>query len=514
MKRSQNPPGTPNPDVGAPWTRRSILSAAGWGTAGLALPRVGWAAASHGLLGHSTRRGRVLVLGAGLAGLAAAWELVEAGHEVTILEARPRPGGRVLTLREPFADGLHAEAGGMALNARYRHFQRYLRVFGLEAEALPDSRGLGSVRHLRGQRLVIGKNGPVEWPYRMNDDEPGLDPGGLIERYVLDVVETFGDPSAPDWRIEPLLGYDDLSFGDLLRSRGASEEAVELVRRTTWFGEGIERGSALAILIEGFALFHQAGSVQVLAAGNDQLPRAMASVLRRRIHYGTTVCSVLERGNAVEVLCDRGSESANRSFSADRVICTLPLPLLARIEVDPVLPAAMRDAFTGLGYLPVLRMFAQMRRQYWRDEGVMGPARTDLPIGQVQQHPLTEPAVPEDRAILEGHLRGAQVAPVAALSDAERLELLLAGLEKVHPGARDHYEGGVTKAWDDDPWSGGAFSWYGPGEVVRWLKTLSRPRGRIHFAGEHTSALRATMEGALASGVRAAREVHEALASR
>jgi len=66
----------------------------------------------------------------------------------------------------------------------------------------------------------------------------------------------------------------------------------------------------------------------------------------------------------------------------------------------------------------------------------------------------------------------------------------------------------VTKAWDEDPWSGGAFSWYGPGEMVRWLAALSRPRGRIHFAGEHTSALSATMEGALASGVRAA---HEAL---
>ena len=125
MKR-RNPLGESHGGQGAEagWTRRSILAAAGWGTAWLAFPRTGWAAASQGLLDHSSRPGRVLVLGAGLAGLAAAWELVEAGHDVTIIEARSRPGGRILTLRESFADGLHAEAGGMALNERYRHFHR------------------------------------------------------------------------------------------------------------------------------------------------------------------------------------------------------------------------------------------------------------------------------------------------------------------------------------------------------------------------------------------------------
>jgi len=493
--------------------RRSFLSTAGCGVASLAFSRVGWAAASRGLLPRSPHPGRVLVLGAGLAGLAVAWELVEAGHEVTILEARSRPGGRVLTLREPFADGLHAEAGGMALNARYRHFHRYRRIFGLEAANWSSGAGLGAVYHLRGERLLVGGTAPVAWPYRLNAEERGLGAVGLIERYVLDLVETFGDPSAPDWQIEPLLGYDELSFGAFLRSRGASDEAVELIRSGTWFGQGIETSSALSIYLADFALGHEAGPAQSLEHGNHQLPRAMARALSRRIHYGSPVRSILEKGDGVEVRCGDPGGSGDRRFVADRVICTLPLPVLAGVQVDPVLPAAMRDAFTGLRYLEVLRMFAQMRRQYWRAEGVMGPAFTDLPIGQIQQHPLTQPGDPDDRAILEGHLRGEQVAPVAALSESERLESLLAGLEKVHPGARDHCEGGATKDWVDDRWSGGAFSWFGPGEVVRWLAILARPRGRIHFAGEHTSALRATMEGALASGVRAAREVHEALPS-
>ncbi len=494
------------------WTRRSFLSTAGWGLASLALSRAGWAATSRGLLERGSRPGRVLVLGAGLAGLAAAWELVEAGHDVTILEARSVPGGRVLTLREPFADGLYAEAGGMVLNERYRHLRRYLRIFGLEASTLGGAPGLGSVYYLRGERLVVAGSAKVAWPYRLKDDERGLGPAGLFERYALDMVETFGDPSAPDWSIEPLLGYDKLSFGDFLRSRGASDEAVALLRSTLWFGAGIERGSALSIFLGQIALFHQAGPFQVVAGGNDGLPRAMASELRRRIRYGTPVRSIRERDDGVAVICGRTGGDEPRSFSADRVICTVPLPVLGRIEVDPVLPPEMREACTRLRYLEVLRMFAQMRRQYWLEHGVAGPAETDLSIGQVQQHPLTRPGGVEDRAILEGHLRGGQVSPVAPLAEPERLELLLEGLEKVHPGARDNFEGGVTKAWVDDPWSGGGFSWYGPGEVSRWLPVVARSRGRIHFAGEHTSAINATMEGALASGVRAAREVHEALA--
>lgn len=497
--------------IGMPWSRRSVLSAAVWGAAGLALSRAGWANTFQGLLERTPRPGRVLVLGAGLSGLAAAWELVEAGHDVTILEARIRPGGRVLTLREPFADGLYAEAGGMALHPRYRHFHRYLEIFGLEATALPGARALGSVHHLRGERLVAGGDVSVAWPYRLSDAEQGLDPEGLIGRYVMEGLEVFGDPSAPDWSIHPFLEYDEMSFANYLRSRGASDEAVELIRRTLWFGEGIERGSALSSLVESFALFHEAGPVQVVDRGNDQLPRAMASALSRRIHYGTPVHAIRERAGGVDVVCSSPFGRENRVFPADRVICTLPLRVLGRVEVEPALAAPMREAIGGLDYLEVLRLFAQMRRQYWRERGEMGPANTDLPIGQVQQHPLTEPGGADDRAILEGHLRGEQVAPVAALSEPDRLEVLLNGLEKVHPGARDHFEGGVTKDWNDDPWAVGAFSWYGPGEVGRWLPAVSRPHGRIHFAGEHTSALRATMEGALASGVRTAREVHEAV---
>jgi len=453
----------------------------------------------------------VLVLGAGLAGLAAALELTEAGHDVTILEARTRAGGRVLTLRDPFADGLYAEAGGMAVSGRYRHFHRYRERFGLPLAGFPAGEGLATVRHLGGQRRVF-RDAAGPWPYALHPSEAALGPGGLRQRYLEDLMERIGDPTAPDWRIGELLEYDRLSLGDYLRSRGASDGAVQLLRDNSWFGQGIERGSALSMLIADFALFRKAAPYGAIEGGNDRLPRAMAAALKQRIHHGVSVRAIIQRDAGVEVLCGAPGQAEPTRFSADRCICTLPLPALRGVEMQPALPAPMREAIIGVSYLPFLRLFAQMRRQFWLDDKVGGDAMSDLPIGQIERHPQTWPDQAETRAILEGHLRGPQVAPVAALSRDARLALLVAELEKIHPGARRHYEGGVSKSWVDDPWSGGGLSWYAPGEVARWLSVVAQPCGRLHFAGEHTSALRATMEGALASGVRAAHEVHRAFA--
>ena len=83
-------------------------------------------------------------------------------------------------------------------------------------------------------------------------------------------------------------------------------------------------------------------------------------------------------------------------------------------------------------------------------------------------------------------------------------------MEKVHPGIQKQFEGAVVKAWSSDPYAQGCVSYPGPGDVTDHLASLQKPHRRIHFAGEHTTVLRGTMEGALRSGIRAAQEVNEA----
>src|SRR5438876_5761580 len=107
---------------------------------------------------------KVIVIGAGLAGLVAGYELTQAGHEVAILEARARPGGRVHTIREPFSDGLHAEAGALFIPNNHHLTLKYTNLFGLPIEPSPPPAATG-LFYVRGRRIVATRGVNVEWPF-------------------------------------------------------------------------------------------------------------------------------------------------------------------------------------------------------------------------------------------------------------------------------------------------------------------------------------------------------------
>jgi monoamine oxidase len=100
---------------------------------------------------------------------------------------------------------------------------------------------------------------------------------------------------------------------------------------------------------------------------------------------------------------------------------------------------------------------------------------------------------------------------VAAMTASQRVSYALEQMEKIFPGMRQHFEGGSSKAWDEDPWARGAFAYFKVGQLTSLLPHLARPEGRVHFAGTHTSPWRfGWMQGALESGNRTAREINEA----
>src|SRR5678815_3193695 len=137
------------------------------------------------------RRGvtkKVVVIGAGLAGLSAGYELTQAGHDVTILEARNRPGGRVLTLREPFADGLYAEAGAMNVFDNHSWTLKYIKLFGLTLDRSTSS-NLASIAFIRGKRITIKPGQPVAYPLHLSASETNVPRRELWDRYVGPVVK-------------------------------------------------------------------------------------------------------------------------------------------------------------------------------------------------------------------------------------------------------------------------------------------------------------------------------------
>jgi monoamine oxidase len=489
-------------------TRRSFLKHAAWTPPALAaLPHLAAAAEPAAQPGGPPRK--VIVVGAGLAGLAAAYELVQSGHDVTVLEASHRAGGRVRTLREPFADGLYAEAGAVSFGASFRHTERYGQTFGLTVvHPKPPKKPLGMVGHLEGTRVeVTGKE--VAWPVELTPAEKALGLGGMFQKYVLPAAAEIGDPTDPAWRLDRWAKYDAMSLADYLRSQGASHGAIKLMAANAVFGYGWDEVSALHRLISDLALFPvtSPSPPRFFEGGSDRLTDAFARNLRERTWYRAPVTGIQQEPGKVRVVFRQGG--GERLLEADHVVLTAPIPALRNIELTPELPASRRQIISGLEYTPVTRIFLQTRNRYWAERGFMGLSGTDLPIQLVNEVPGIR-AEDQTRGILECHIKGPEAERIGAMDEDAQIALAVEHLEKLHPGIKHVVEGGVSFSWHEDPYIGGGYAWWKPAQLTGWLPEIARPEGRIHFAGEHTSVLARTQEGALESGNRAAREINEA----
>src|SRR5215472_8583913 len=174
-------------------------------------------------LSHAASPKKVLVVGAGLAGLVSAYELTEAGHDVTILEAQMRPGGRVLTFREPFSDGLYTEAGAARIPDTHDLTLHYVKHFGLTLVPFYPDR-LDSIFVLRGKQIRVQQGKEIDLsqvPFDLTPEERRLGMSGLVHKYLGGALSAMGDPSATDWPNGPAKAYDGITMAEFLREQGA-----------------------------------------------------------------------------------------------------------------------------------------------------------------------------------------------------------------------------------------------------------------------------------------------------
>lgn len=479
-------------------TRKIFLQQVGvFGTGLLFAGNLG---AAEFLTGKTKQPKKIVIIGAGLAGLAAGWNLREAGHEVVILEARDRPGGRVSTLREPFAEGLYAEEGAAAFSNTYTTALKFIDRFGFEKIpwTLPEK---PVTYYLNGERLDVAPGETVKWPYDLTEEEQKLGPFGLVQKYIINTLpKEIREPE--NWNREPLLQMDHTSLEAYLRQQGASEGAIELIKNTQWFAAVPGETSGLSMAISDFGLF-MGDAPFILKGGNDQLPRAMANDMKDIIRYNVPVSTIQDKGKEVNVISENGEK-----FTAQKVIVALPLKVLQKMNFSPALSEERSTAIKEVKVIDLARVYLELQQPVWRKKDLSGLTFTDLPIGQLNAYEnLKDPAT--GPALLESSLAGKAAKNISGKSKDEVVKMVLSHVKKIHPEIENHHTGSYIKDWSTDPYALGGPSWPAPGSVTAHLQNLQNAHGNIHFAGEYTSILRSTMEGALRSGGRAAREVEE-----
>jgi monoamine oxidase len=464
------------------------------------------ATADEGLPTEPGTRKRVLVIGAGIAGLVAAFELCRQGHEPLILEAQNRVGGRVYTLRD-FAPGLYAEAGAMRIPRVHDLTLAYCDLFGLEMRPFVMGNP-NTLVYVGGQRMTMAEADahPERLPFALAEHEQGRTWTELWNEATREFRERYeaGGVNSLD---DLLREYDHFSIREFLVSRRFSEGAIELYGVMS-FRESNMNAAVIEQLREIIGRSFE--DMQEIAGGMDRLPNAFYEQLKPFVRFGAEVTALEQDDDGVTV----HYRTAAGRFSArgDHAICAIPFSVLRDVEVlGRPFSREKQKAIRELNYNASAKILFQTRHRFWEwEDGIVGGTTvTDLPIRRICYPSYSDPH--DERGTLLASYTWGQDALRWGAQDAEgMIEQALEDVAQIHPSIRDEFEVGAVHDWYGDPWARGAFALFEPEQQTRLQPSIVAPEGRIHFAGEHTSLYHAWIQGALESGIRAAREINEA----
>lgn len=461
------------------------------------------AARAHGAStpNHDEKVYDVIVVGAGLAGLHAARLLESQGANVLVLEGRDRVGGRIFTL-----DDLpgYPEGGGNGIGAGYARIldtARELKVPLVPVRQRTESATKTTAIYLRDRRILA-----ADWA--SSDLNPF--PEALRNTMPWDyqwVALARGNPlkTTDDW-LKPEFAPYDVSIFEHLRARGESEAAIDLGSRVgILYGTSPYDFSALhmfQILTWGASQRQFGTAAYAVGKGNQRLPEAMAASLKRPIEHGRTVVAVSQDATRLTMRCLDGS-----AYRAKRAIFTLPATAMRQVQFDPPLAGRQSEAVATLGYSTAFQVHFLPTRRFWEQDGLPTNMWTDSFAGRFAALHYGES--PAEVTSFVSFVYGPQGEWLDRLPREQAAAIVLADIERLRPSTKGALRVARVLSWQQDPFAGGTFSAWKPGQISRLANHVAAPAGRIHFAGEHTAVLQRGMEGAMESGERAALEVLE-----
>jgi len=470
----------------------------------------------------------VLILGAGMAGMTAAFELRNAGYRVQVLEYNARAGGRNWSLRGgdtytelggasqhcEFDKGLYINPGPWRIPYHHQGVLSYAKRLGVPLEPffqvnynayLHSSTAFGG-KPRRYREIKADYQGHVAELLAKATRQNALDAEVSKEdqEKLLQSLKDWGTLDKNYTYVASDAGSERRGYqkdpGGGLSARPIPSQPIgltDILDSKLWMG--IPTGDTYDMQT---ALFQPVG-------GMGRIGEAFGRELGTLIRYNSKVKQIHQDERSVTVSYeDTASPGTALTARADWCVCTIPLPILAEIPMNVGSP--MSTAIAAVPYASAIKVGLQFKRRFWEeDEHIYGGITyTDLPITNIG-YPNTGFFSSGKGVLLGAYIWGLHAMEFTAMSPAERVQKVVEFGSRIHPQYPVEFDNGIAVAWHRSPFTMGCYGMWSTDARAKHYDDLCAIDGRIVLAGEHASFIGGWQEGAVTSSLDAIGRLHQ-----
>ncbi len=445
---------------------------------------------------------KLLVVGAGIAGLTAAYRLRQAGVRVDIIEARSRVGGRIRSLPGAANTGVTVELGGEFIDTDHTTLISLAQELGLTLiDVLATDEGLAAQRwYFEGRKIT-----EIEI---INDFIP------LAEKIEQDLAAIGDGDVTYRTRNQAAIALDNTSISQYLEKAQINPTLRQMleIAYTTEYGREAQEQSSLNLLFligtntDKFSLYGESDERYVISGGNDQVPRLLANYLADFIETATELEAISTRPDGrYRVSLRSGYRTFDRIY--EKILLTLPFSTLRSVQLNVNLPPIKRKAIAELGYGTNAKLITAYEQKLWRTQYKSnGSTFTDIGYQSTWEPSRYWSG---SKGLITNFTGGQYGLSLGKDSAESQAQILLPQLEQIFPGIRDLRQGQAIRAyWPGERYTRASYSCYLVGQWTGIAGAEQRRVGNLFFAGEHCSlSYQGYMEGGSSTGEVAARRI-------